>query len=92
MVKEETIDEKKYFICEICGFAFREINLAEKCEGWCDKNGSYNMEIKKPFAFCFGLLDTQDCIHPHTLVCGFLHQKSWYNKTLCFYWRRGPLN
>ena len=27
---------------------------------------------------CSGLLDAQDCIHPHTEVCGFLHQQSWH--------------
>jgi len=34
------------------------------------------LDNQKVLVFCLGLLDAQDCIHPHPEGCGFLHQQS----------------
>jgi hypothetical protein len=47
MVKEEIKENKKYFICDECGFAYKEKDLAQKCEDWCNKYHSCNVEITK---------------------------------------------
>lgn len=47
MVKEEIKDNKKYFICEECDFAYKEKEWAEKCEEYCKKYKSCNIEITK---------------------------------------------
>ena len=47
MVKELIKDKVKYYICEECSFAYKEKQLAEKCEDWCKKHHSCNMEITK---------------------------------------------
>lgn len=47
MVKEIKKDENKYYICEECDFAYKEKELAKKCEDWCKKYHSCNIEITK---------------------------------------------
>lgn len=47
MVKEEIKDNKKYFICEECGFAYLEKKWAIKCQKWCSRYNSCNLEITK---------------------------------------------
>ncbi|MBS3051955.1 MAG: hypothetical protein J4428_01100 [Candidatus Aenigmarchaeota archaeon] len=47
MVKEEIKNNKKYFVCEECGFAYKEKKLAEKCQNWCKEHNSCNIEITK---------------------------------------------
>ncbi len=47
MVKEEIKNNKKYFVCEECGFSYEKINLAEKCQNWCKEHNSCNIEITK---------------------------------------------
>lgn len=47
MVKEEIKNNKKYFICEECGFAYLEKEWATKCQKWCSKYHSCNIEITK---------------------------------------------
>lgn len=47
MVEEKIKDNKKYFICEECKFAYKEKEWARKCEEWCKKNHSCNIEITK---------------------------------------------
>lgn len=47
MVKEEKINGKEYYQCEICKFYYREKKQAEKCQAWCDKHHSCNIEITK---------------------------------------------
>ncbi len=37
----------KRFICKECGMAYADAQLAEKCEAWCKKNKSCNLEIIK---------------------------------------------
>jgi len=45
MVKEQEKDGKIYYICEACGFAYKDRELAQKCEDWCNKYKSCNLEI-----------------------------------------------
>lgn len=47
MVKEEIKDNKKLYICEECGFVYKEKEWAEKCEKWCREKHSCNIEITK---------------------------------------------
>lgn len=47
MVKEIIKEEKKYYQCEECGFYYLEKEWAEKCQAWCSKNHSCNIEITK---------------------------------------------
>ncbi len=47
MVKEEIKNNKNYFICEECDFAYEVEKWAKKCEGWCKEHHSCNIEITK---------------------------------------------
>lgn len=45
MVKIIKKDNKNYYQCEECGYLYEEKEWAEKCEEWCSKNKSCNLEI-----------------------------------------------
>ena len=47
MVKEIQKEDKKLYQCEECGFRYEEKEWAEKCESWCKKYKSCNLEITK---------------------------------------------
>ena len=47
MVKKINKDNKTRYECEECGFIYGDNNLAEKCESWCKKNHSCNLDITK---------------------------------------------
>lgn len=47
MVKSIKEDKTIYFACEECGLLYKEKILAEKCQKWCAKNKSCNLEIIK---------------------------------------------
>jgi len=47
MVKKEKINDKEYYLCEGCKFYYKDKNQAEKCQDWCNKNHSCNIEITK---------------------------------------------
>ena len=47
MVKELRKDDSKLYVCEACGFAYKEKELAEKCQQWCEEHNSCNLEITK---------------------------------------------
>jgi len=47
MVKIKLKNNKKYFICEECSFAYKEKAIAMECEDWCKKHQSCNTEITK---------------------------------------------
>ena len=47
MVQELKKDERTYYRCEVCGFAYREHKIAERCEAWCREHKSCNLEIIK---------------------------------------------
>jgi len=37
----------KLFQCEVCKFNYIEKTMAEKCEDWCKRHNSCNLEITK---------------------------------------------
>jgi len=45
MVKELHEDDNILYVCEACGFAYKEKDLAEKCQQWCEQHQSCNLEI-----------------------------------------------
>ena len=47
MVKIKVKNNKKYFTCEECNFAYKDNKIAKKCEEWCRKYHSCNTEITK---------------------------------------------
>jgi len=47
MVKETKKDNKTFYICEECRFAYESKELAEKCQAWCDEHHSCNLMITK---------------------------------------------
>lgn len=47
MVKSIEKDSENIYQCEVCGFNYKEKEWAEKCEDWCEKNHSCNLEITK---------------------------------------------
>lgn len=47
MVKHIKKKGKEFFQCEECNFIYKEKKWAEKCEAWCKKNKSCNIEITK---------------------------------------------
>ena len=44
-VCERAADEGRLYKCPVCGFMYREKELAEKCETWCKKYQTCNIEI-----------------------------------------------
>ena len=47
MVKEIKKGNKKFYQCEICEFFYKEKQLAQKCQNWCNKHNSCNIGITK---------------------------------------------
>ena len=47
MVKEIKKNGKKYYTCEICKFAYKEKQLAKKCQDFCKAHKSCSLEITK---------------------------------------------
>ena len=48
MVSEKIKDDKKYFVCDLCGLAYNDKETAEKCEAWCKEHpGSCNPDVVK---------------------------------------------
>jgi len=47
MVREISKNNKKYYQCEECKFFYGTKSLARKCENWCEKYKSCNLEITK---------------------------------------------
>lgn len=47
MVKEIEEQGRKVYQCDICKFKYEDKNWAEKCEAWCKKTHSCNIEITK---------------------------------------------
>lgn len=45
MVKLVEKENKKYFVCEECGFVYDDEELAQKCQEWCARHQSCNLEI-----------------------------------------------
>lgn len=47
MVKKIFYKGKYFYQCKECKFVYEDKKLAEKCQFWCRKNHSCNMEIIK---------------------------------------------
>ncbi len=45
MVKETEKNGGTLYICEECGFAYKEKEWAEKCQQWCEQHQSCSLEI-----------------------------------------------
>jgi hypothetical protein len=45
MAKELRKDDSTLYVCEACGFAYKEKEWAEKCQQWCEQHQSCNLEI-----------------------------------------------
>lgn len=45
MVKEVKQNNRTVYVCEACGLAYEEKEWAEKCQQWCDRHNSCNLEI-----------------------------------------------
>ncbi len=45
MVKVSHKDDNTLYLCEACGFAYKEKEWAEKCQQWCEQYQSCNLEI-----------------------------------------------
>lgn len=46
-MKEIKKDKNLYFMCEECGFIYKQKIWALQCEEWCKKNKSCNTDIIK---------------------------------------------
>lgn len=47
MVEETNLEGKIVYKCMKCGWLYRKRELAEKCQAWCKKHKSCNLEIAK---------------------------------------------
>lgn len=47
MVKETNLENEIVFKCEKCGWLYRDKEIAEKCQDWCENNESCNLEYQK---------------------------------------------
>lgn len=47
MVKQITQNKKTYYICTECNFAYKNMEIATKCENWCREHHSCNVEITR---------------------------------------------
>lgn len=45
MVKVVQKENREVYQCEECGLKYAEKEIAEKCEDWCKKTNSCNLEI-----------------------------------------------
>lgn len=45
MVKIKKKDKEVYYVCEECGYLYKEKKWAKKCEAWCKEHQSCNLEI-----------------------------------------------
>ncbi len=45
MVTELRRNNKTFYICDACSFAYEEKELAQKCQQWCEEHNSCNLEI-----------------------------------------------
>ena len=45
MVREEEREGKEVYVCEQCGFAYKDRAWAEKCERYCTEHNACSFEI-----------------------------------------------
>jgi len=47
MVKELSKANQKFYLCESCGFEYKDIQTAQQCENYCNEYNSCSIEIAK---------------------------------------------
>ncbi len=47
MVKEITKSNNRFYMCEACGFGYKDMQTAKKCENFCKDHNSCSMEITR---------------------------------------------
>ena len=47
MAKEINFEGKIVYKCMKCGWMYRDKDIANKCESWCKKHKSCNLELAK---------------------------------------------
>lgn len=47
MVKELSKANQKFYVCEACGFGYKDIQTAQQCENYCSEHNSCSTEITK---------------------------------------------
>lgn len=47
MVKETNFEGKIVYTCEKCGWVYKDRDIAEKCQSWCEKHKSCNLKYQK---------------------------------------------
>lgn len=47
MVKELKKAEKTFYLCEACGFGYKDMQIAKKCEDYCNEHNSCSIEFTK---------------------------------------------
>lgn len=47
MVVAKKSEGKNIYMCQECGFWYKEKDMAKKCEKWCKETNSCNLEIIK---------------------------------------------
>jgi len=47
MAKKEKRGKQIVFVCEECKLAYKEKEIAKKCQEWCSEHKSCNLEIIK---------------------------------------------
>lgn len=45
MVKALKKNNKDLYQCDVCGYKYEEKEWADKCEAWCNRHSSCNLEI-----------------------------------------------
>jgi predicted Zn-ribbon and HTH transcriptional regulator len=47
MVKESNIEGEVVYLCEKCGWSYKDKKIAEKCQSWCENHKSCNLKYQK---------------------------------------------
>ncbi len=47
ILNNKNMNEKKIYVCIVCGFEYEEKQWADKCEAWCREKKSCNLDIIK---------------------------------------------
>ncbi len=47
MVKKTLVDDASIYKCGICGFGYKDKDMAQKCQNWCSVHKSCNLQITK---------------------------------------------
>jgi len=47
MVAETNLEGNIVYKCEKCGWFYREKSIAQKCQSWCEKHKSCNLNYQK---------------------------------------------